>query len=165
VINLFISIKMLERLKTPPTGFVMEIIADNTTSLAWLKYAATTENATVRALARLTSCFLIYASNSLISIQGTHLSGSENVEADCLSRLLSNGNVPSWDYVLKLCPKLHTCQACLLPSRLISTLAMLTTSPQIEVPFDELANELLALEVDILSTTSLPEGWTSTISI
>ena len=163
-IDLFISIKLLLRLDTPPSGFIMELIADNTSALAWLKYAATTENQSVRALARLASCFIMYATNHLISIQGTHISGPENIEADCLSRLLPNGAVPSWDYVLKSCPRLITCQACLLPSRLILTLAQLTTSPQIEVPFEQLAQELLSLDVEILPTTSLTEGWTSTIS-
>ena len=142
----------------------MELIADNTSALSWLKYAATTENQSVRALARLASCFIMYATNHLISIQGTHISGPENIEADCLSRLLPSGAVPSWDYVLKSCPRLITCQACLLPSRLILTLAQLTTSPQIEVPFEQLAQELLSLDAEILPTTSLTEGWTSTIS-
>jgi hypothetical protein len=164
LIDLFIGIKLLTRLEIPPTGFILELIADNTSALAWLKYAATTENQSVRALARLASCFIMIATNQFISIQGSHISGPENIEADCLSRLLPNGAVPSWDYVLDKSPRLIPCQACLLPCKLISTLAMLTSSPQIEVPFEELARELLSLEVIILPITSLPEGWTCTIS-
>jgi hypothetical protein len=54
-IDLFISIKMLLRLDTPPSGFIVELIADNTSALAWLKYAATTENQSVRLTVHLAS--------------------------------------------------------------------------------------------------------------
>jgi hypothetical protein len=163
VINLFIAIKLLLRLDTPPTGFVLELIADNTSALAWLKYAATTENQSVRALARLASCLIMHASHHSISTQCSHISGPENVEADCLSRLLTNGSVPNWEYVLEQCNRLKTCRICLLPSELISSLAVLTTSPSTAGPFDVLAKRLLTLEVDTSLTISSVKGWTSTI--
>jgi hypothetical protein len=162
-INLFIAIKMLLHLPHPPTGFVLELIADNTSALAWLKFAATTENLSVCALARLTSCLVMHASNHLISLQCSHISGPANVEADCLSRLLPTGFVPSWDYVIAQCSRLIPSQVCLLPSKLISSLAELTASPSTAVRFDELAKRLLTLKVDTSLTISQVEGWTSAI--
>jgi hypothetical protein len=56
LINLFIGIKLLTQLEIPPTGFILELIANkNTSALARLKYAATTEDQSVCALARLAS--------------------------------------------------------------------------------------------------------------
>jgi hypothetical protein len=164
VINLWIALKLLARLPAPPTGFILELIADNTSALSWLKFAATTENQAVRALARLTSCFLMRASNNRISVQQSHIAGPLNVEADCLSRLHKNGLVPAWTYVHEQCNRLIPCYPCLLPCKLISSLAELTTNPQTVVAFETLATELLTLEVTISSDTLPAEAFSSTIS-
>jgi hypothetical protein len=164
VINLWVALKLFQRLRTPPSGFVLEIIADNTSALSWLKFAATTENQTVRALARLTSCLLMHASHNLISIQSSHIAGPANIEADCLSRLHKNGLVPAWTYVHEQCNRLIPCHPCLLPSELISSLAVLTIAPQTVVEFEALATRLLTLEVEISLITLPVEAFSSTIS-
>jgi hypothetical protein len=163
VINLWIALKLLARSQAPPTGFILELIADNTSALSWLKFAATTENQAVRALARLTSCLLMGASNLCISVQQSHISGPLNVEADCLSRLHKNGLVPAWTYVHEQCNRLILCHPCQLPCKLISSLAELTTNPQIVVEFEPLAIELLTLEVKISLDTLPAEAFSSTI--
>jgi len=164
VVNLWISIVLLRRQLAPPSGFIVGILADNTSALSWLKFAATTDNASVRALARLTSSLImhLHANNSVF--QQAHIPGRLNVEADRLSRLLPDGSVPTWASVTEQCNHLVSCQLCLLPSALLSTLAELTRSPEIEVSFDEMATKLLMLEADISSVSSQPTGLTSTLS-
>jgi hypothetical protein len=165
VINLWIALKLLARLPTPPTGFILELIAYNTCALSWLKFAATMENQAVHALARLTSCLLMRASNNCtaISVQKSHIAGPLNVEADCVSRLHKNGLVPAWTCLHEQCNRLIPCHPCPLPCKLKSSLAELTTNPQTVVEFKTLATKLLTLEVTISSDTLPAEAFSRTI--
>ena len=109
---------------TPPllTGYVIDLWSDNTSALSWMRLTASTRDPRLQPLARLVSTLLVIASQHLTRVQPRHIPGTMNIEAHYLSRS-ENGQIPSWDRVISQCSQLRTCQVCLLPRELLSSLA------------------------------------------
>lgn len=163
IINLWIAITSIRALPRIPSGYILSLFSDNTSALAWLKYAATTDNSTVRRLARLTSSLYARALANNTAIQQGHIPGVDNIEADYLSRLLPSGQPPSWDSVISQCSRLRPCHLCLLPSELLFTLASFTLSRPIVEPFDVTATRLLTLAPVTSFVSSAAMGSMSTL--
>jgi hypothetical protein len=163
IINLWVAIKLLATHPARATGFIIALLSDNTSAIAWMRSAGKVRDPGVRRLARLASAFLVKACSLTALFQTQHIPGKENDEADCLSRLV-NDSVPSWDYVTKQCSRLLTCRICLLPRELLSTLADVLSSPLIEETYDAVTTRLLTLELDIFPNGSRPVTLQSTVS-
>jgi hypothetical protein len=149
IINLWLLIKLIQA--TPPclTGYIIDLWSDNTSALSWMRVAASTQDPYIQPLARLASTFLVIASNNLTRVQPRHIPGKINIEADFLS-CSENGHVPSWERVIAQCSWLQTCQACLLPRELLSSLAGLLLSGLTEGTYVQLVPCLLILNYDTL---------------
>jgi hypothetical protein len=163
IINVWLALKLMATEPSRATGFIIALLSDNTSGLAWMRSAGKVRDLVVCRLARLASSFLVKACSLTALFQPQHIPGKENDEADCLS-LLVNGLVPSWDYVIKQCSRLSTCRLCLLPRELLSTLAAVLSSPLTEETYDNVTTHLLMLELDILLLGLRPVDLQSTVS-
>jgi hypothetical protein len=163
IINVWIALKLLADSPHVPTGYIITLLSDNTSAIAWMRIAGRVRDPGIRRLARLASAFLVQSCALTTLFQMQHIPGKENDEADCLSRLVS-GSVPSWDYVTTQCSRLQTCRICLLPHELLFEIAEIFLSPLTEVTYEEKTIQLLTLELDILPIGSRPPGLQSTIS-
>jgi hypothetical protein len=104
----------------PPGGHRILAIADNTSALSWLRYASRTKRAPVRNIARLLTALLCHPfAASHTRIQGRHIPGVENVEADHLSRFEKSA---SWAAVMANCARLKNLRTCQIPEELLSLL-------------------------------------------
>jgi hypothetical protein len=142
IINLWLLIKLVQAAPRRLTGNIIDLWSDNTSALSWMRVTAATRDPRLQPLARLASTFLVIASQHLTRVQPRHIPGKENFEADYLSRS-ENGLVPSWERVTQQCSRLRTCQVCLLPRELLSSLAGLLSSGLTEGTYVQLATRLL----------------------
>jgi hypothetical protein len=149
IINLWVLLKCIQLLPPCDTGYVIDLLSDNTSALSWLKVTAATRNPALQPLARFASALLIQASHVLTRVQPRHIAGKLNVEADALSRF-TNGRFKSWADVIAQCSQLQTCKICLLPPELLVTLAALSSSTPIEGTYEEQTTALLILDLDFL---------------
>jgi hypothetical protein len=163
IINLWLALKLIAECPALATGYIVNLLSDNTSAIAWIRVAGKAQDPGTRRLARLASALLVHACSLTTLFQTSHIPGKQNDEADCLSRLVK-GSVPSWDYVISQCSRLATCRICLLPPELLSTLADILSSPPIAATYEEITTQLLLLEVDILPAGSRPQGLQSTLS-
>ena len=162
IINIWLALKLLSTYPYLATGYIVNLLSDNTSAIAWIRVAGKAKDPGTRRLARLASALLVSACHLTTLFQTQHIPGKLNVEADCLSRLV-RGSVPSWEYVINLCSRLSTCRICLLPLELVSTLADILSSPPIGVTYEEITTTLLLLEVNILPVGSRPQALLSTL--
>jgi hypothetical protein len=153
IINLWLLLILVKSLPECTTGYIVDILSDNTSALSWLKLTATTKDTRLQPLARFASAFLIQARRHLVRVQPRHIKGDINIEADALSRY-QNGRLRSFADVIKRCSRLETCRICLLPRRLLLTIADLCSSRPIEGTFDEITTSLLIHELDFLPNGS-----------
>ena len=154
IINLWLALKIIHDGSLCPTGYIIDLLSDNTTALSWMHVAATTPNPELQQLARFASALLVQAARLLTRVQPLHLPGILNEEADTLSRRSKHGHVPSWAHVISQHSQLTTCRICLLPRALLSSLASLLSSPRTEVTFDRVTTELLTLDLSFLPAGS-----------
>jgi hypothetical protein len=114
IVNLWILIKIVCTLPPNRTGYIIDLLPDNTSALSWLRVTASTQDPRLQPLCCFASTLLVVASQQLTRVQPRHIPGKDNHEADFLSRS-ENGRVPSWERVTEQCSQLRTCQVCLLP--------------------------------------------------
>jgi hypothetical protein len=162
IINLWLGIRLILARPAPLGGRVLLLMADNTTALSWLRFAATTKSAVGRCLARLCTALLLYAFRHGIKVQNGHIAGKLNDEADTLSRS-ERGQTPSWARVTELCSRLEHCRICLLPRGLLSKLAEMLSSQRIEVLSDEETTALMTLDYGISDVGSMASDLTSSL--
>jgi hypothetical protein len=140
IINLWIAITLLRTQPERVGGHVIDVLADNTSALSWLRHAARARRPAVQNLAYLCQCLLLFSQTSdYASFLGTHIPGKDNGEADALSRPETHGTL---DSAIAAFSRLQTCRVFLLPSSLLSLIARTTSSPAIG---DGLANETMNL--------------------
>jgi hypothetical protein len=163
IINLWLALKCISLSLPCRTGTILDLLSDNTTALSWTHVAATTPNPALQQLARFASALLVQAARLLTRVQPSHIPGILNEEADTLSRRSKTGQIPSWERVISQHSQLQTCRICLLPRKLLSTLAQTISSPQTEVTFDAVTMDLLTLDVDFLPVGSLAKDLTSSL--
>jgi hypothetical protein len=120
--NLWLLIKLIQAAPPCLMGYIIDLWSDNTSALSWMRVAASTRDPHLQPLARLASTFLVNTSTNLTHVQPHHIPGKMNIKADYLS-CSKNGLVPSWERVIAQCSWLQTCWVCLLPCKLLSSLA------------------------------------------
>jgi hypothetical protein len=149
IINLWLLLRLIKDLPECKTGYIIDLLSDNTSALSWMKLTATTKDPLLQPLARFASALLIQSRKCLTRIQPIHIPGILNDEADALSRY-KNGLYRSWADVTEQCSRLRTCEICLLPRELLSVLADLSSSRPIAGTFEEATTNLLMLELNFL---------------
>jgi hypothetical protein len=154
IINLWLLLQLVMTLPERSTGYIVDLLSDNTSALSWMKITATTRDSRLQPLARFASALLLLQACSLLTrIQPCHIPGVTNIEADALSRY-QNGRLKSWADVTKRCSRLQTCRICLLPRRLLLVLADLSSSRPIAGTSVDLTTNLLTLDLDFLPSGS-----------
>jgi hypothetical protein len=108
IINLWLLLILVRSLPPCPTGYIVDLLSDNTSALSWLHFTATTRDPLLQPLARFASALLIQTRRCLTRVQPRHIPGPTNIEADALSRF-QNGRLTSWEDVIKRCSPLKTC--------------------------------------------------------
>jgi hypothetical protein len=149
IVNLWLLLKCIQNLPPCATGYIVDLLSDNTSALSWMKVTAATRNPDLQPLARFASALLVQASRLLTRVQPCHIPGKDNVEADALSRL-QNGRLRCWADVIARCSRLQTCRICLLPPELLLTLADLSSCRPIADTYDNVTTHLLTLDYDFL---------------
>jgi hypothetical protein len=162
IINLWLVLKLVQKLPPLLTGYIIDLLSDNTSALSWMHLTAQTRDPRLQPLARFTSTLLVMASRYLTRVQPNHIPGDDNFEADTLSRS-ENGQVPSWERVISRCSQLRPCRICLLPRELLSSLAGLISSGLTEGTYESLTTRLLTLDFDTLPAGSTPSDLTSSL--
>lgn len=160
VINLWLALKLLHH-QHHQTGHrrgnleVLHVLADNTSALGWLRYAARSKNNSVRSIATLLFSLLTFANVpfSLKKENITHIPGELNLAADALSRPISKGT--SWaSAIMNAGSTLQALQPYQLPSSLISKIFSCITKQN---PGELSERKMIAIWKAKLAT--MPDGW------
>jgi hypothetical protein len=136
IINLWLLLWIVKDLLDCNTGYIINLLSDNTSALSWMKLTATTKDPLLQLLACFASALLIQTQKCLTQIQPHHIPGIKNDEADALSRY-KNGWYRSWVDFTEQCSRLRTCRICLLPQELLSVLDDLSFLRPIVGTFEE----------------------------
>ena len=130
-----------------------------------MSVASRTKNPLLQGLARLGSALLVRAAALLTKVVPLHIPGVPNTVADALSRPESKNKpeLESLDSVILRWSQLQTCRVCLLPSKLLTTIASITSSPRIGEKYEDVTMHLLTLEPIILPSGAPVTTWNSTI--
>jgi hypothetical protein len=134
IVNLWLIVKLVQTLPPCHTGYIIDLLSDNTLALSWLSVTASTLDLRFQFLCRFASTLLVIASTQLTPVQNCHIAGKVNIEADFLSRS-KNGQVPLWGHAIKQYFHLRTCQICLLQCELLLSLAKLLFCGLTEVTY------------------------------
>jgi len=86
IINLWITLWLLQWSDERVGGYILELLSDNTTALSWMSVASQTPDPLLQGLARFGATLLIEARNLLTKVCPQHIAGKLNDEADALSR-------------------------------------------------------------------------------
>ncbi len=162
IVNMWLVVKLIMSLPQVLTGYIIDLLSDNTSALSWMRLTAQTRDPRLQPLARFASMLLVVASRHLTRVQPKHIPGDDNLEADTLSRS-ENGHVPSWERVISRCSQLRTCHIYLLPRELLSSLAGLISLGLTVGTYESLTTHLLTLEYGILPLGSQPLDLTSSL--
>jgi hypothetical protein len=163
IINLWFVIKSIKARGPIVGGHVISLLADNTSALSWLRYAARSHRPVVRDLARFCMALTLFSCAVPLKVSGRHLAGRLNVEADSLSRF-SSLEAFHWDYVIKQHSQLQTCLPYQVPRKLLSALSNIVSSAKTGVQFKPPMTELSTLELRILSSGSTQWGSRTSLS-
>jgi hypothetical protein len=160
---MWILLKQVQTLALCPTGYIVDLLSDNTSALSWMKLTATTRDPRLQPLARFASTLLVTASQHLTRVQSRTIPGKDNIEADFLSRS-ENGRIPTCGRAIAQCFQLATCRICLLPRALLSSMAALISFGGLtEGTYVELTTQLLTLDCVILPVGSRANDTTSSL--
>ena len=147
-INTWLAIQLLPKHSTPPGGWVLHFLADNTSALGWIHHASRSRRPVIQAISRAFAALLTFPSASTFTITSAHIPGVKNVGADALSRPTQ---FSTWSAAHTACPELAPLQAYRIPGRLLSHLRWLVSAPQIEGQLEPATLALLSLEPTTLS--------------
>jgi len=151
IIDLWFTIRHLAQqhstnpMSLPPGGHRILALADNTSALSWLQHATRTRRPVIRRMA----CFLTAFLSSpfpaqFVRVQGRHLAGKLNVDADLLSCFEL---APSWESAMLKSSNLTPLPTCLLPRRILSLLAFLVEQELTEAWFTSAMTTLWTAEL------------------
>jgi len=160
IINLWFTLAIIRRMGPRLGGYIISLLADNTSALSWLRYAARSHRPLVRELSRF-AMGLTLASPLSFKLSGRHIKGTLNVGADVLSR---PADWPTWASATKEHSPLGTCQAYRVPFELLSELATIVSSAKTGEAFEPETTALLTLELTTLGTGSSESACNSSFS-
>ena len=141
-------------------GYIISILADNTSALSWMRYAARSHRPAVRDLSRFLLA-LTLACPIPFKHSGKHLPGIDNHGADALSR---PKDYPTWASATAQQSQLETCQAYRVPFKLLSVIATIISSAKTGEVYEPPTTALLTLELVTLSTGYKGSGSHSSLS-
>ena len=147
-INTWLSIRLLLTRDTPPGGWILKFLADNTSALGWMSHASRNRRPTIQNITRAYAALLTFSAPSTFTVQSEHIAGVDNDAADALSRPVQ---FPTWSSANTLCPELKPLQAYRLPLGLLSHLHWLVSGPHTEENLETRTRKLLSLELITLS--------------
>lgn len=154
LINTWLVLFHVRRSTPPIGGWIVTILADNTSALSWFHFAARSHRSPI--VSNLTSlCQAMIAfsnTDQFTRLQGTHLPGRDNGPADALSR---PSKFPSVDSAIKVYSQLQTCRYSLLPSALLSMMARIAFSNSTAAGLVHETTILLTLEPRFLPVGSI----------
>jgi hypothetical protein len=155
IINTWIILKRMQQLEVPVGGWIVSILADDTSALSWFHFAARNHRSIIVQNLTMFCQALISLSHTdhLVRFQGSHIPGVANDEADALSRPTIHPSVAS---ATKAYSRLQTCRFLLLPSGLLSTLGRITSWDSTEAALVNKRTTLLTAELHFLPLGSLP---------
>lgn len=163
IINTWIILHQMRSRTVPHGGWIVSIIADNTSALSWFHYAARNHKSViVQNLTMLCQALLSLSHTDRIArFQGSHIPGVDNGPADALSRPSEHPSVAS---ATEAYSQLRTCQFFLLPYGLLSILGRVTSWRSTAEELGNVTTTLLTLGPRILPTgltptTSEPNYW------
>jgi hypothetical protein len=160
IIELWFALAFMQRRGPRVGGYVIQLRADNTSALSWMRYAARSHRPIVRNLSRFFMA-LTLASSASFKLSGSHIKGVDNMGADALSRPSDH---PTWASVIAHHSPLATCPAYRVPFPLLSTLASVISSAKTGAAFEPPMTKLLTLVPTIMSTGSSSTARTSSLS-
>jgi hypothetical protein len=120
IINVVLTLSVLANdpiLQQQQQQHMIKVLTDNTSALSWMQHSARSRRPDVRNLARFLQALLTYSS-LILRMQGDHIAGKLNTEADRLSRFTPSTR--SWESVTT--PEtqaLANCTVFLVPSELL----------------------------------------------
>lgn len=145
IINIWFATVIIRKGQPKDGGHHINVLADNTSALSWLKYAARSHSIPVRNLAYFLHGFILLSQTSeLANFTGLHLPGVENTVADAVSR---PELYPSLGSAIAAFSQLQTCRPFLVPYSVIYTLARWISSDRIVATFAPEMTNLLNLEL------------------
>jgi hypothetical protein len=148
IVNLWFMLHFVRQQAPPPGGHVVAIVADNTSALSWLRFAARQRSPPIRHLALFCHSLLTLSQTSeFLTVEPIHIPGQENSVADILSRPEIASTL---DIAIEQCPPLQTCHACQVPYALLSYVSRLLSATQTGDQFVQKTTELLTVEPTIL---------------
>jgi hypothetical protein len=112
---------------------IIEVLTDNTSALSWMQRSARSRRPDVRNMARFLQAIITYSTLTL-RVQGDHIAGKLNTEADRLSRFTTS--TQSWASVIT--PEtqaLETCTVFLVQSELLTILSSMIDNSASEDSF------------------------------
>jgi len=106
-------------------GYILALMSDNTTTLAWISVASRTKDPLLQGLARLGAALLVNAAKHLTKVCPLHIPGDQNDVADALSRppTAENPSQNVLNSVIAQWSQLDDCRICLLPFELLTEIA------------------------------------------
>jgi hypothetical protein len=161
VFNFWIALKLLHKEHNlPPRSRsqiqeILRVLADNTSALSWLKFAARIRNPGVRALALFLNALLTYCNLpiALLKEHSDHIKGKDNTVADALSR--PSSVAPSWASVIATDPLiLQDTTPFQVPLKLISRVFSCLVSQKTGDISERAMTNLWRLRLE-----TLPPGW------
>lgn len=160
IIQAWFIIRMIMIAGDIPGGYIVGLLADNTSALSWMRYAARSHRPVVRDLSRFFMALTLACPISF-KLSGRHIQGKKNVGADALSR---PADFPTWACATRAHSPLKTCQAYRVPSELLSSIAMIISAAKTGEEYEPAMTRLLTLELTTLSTGFDERGSNSSYS-
>ena len=148
-INTWVAIKLLLRKPSPPGGWVLKFLADNTSALGWIAHASRSRRDVIQNIARAYAALLTFSAPSLFTVYTDHIAGILNDAADALSR---PAQFPTWSSASAQSPELGQLTAYRIPVELLSHLLCAVSGTPTEVPLELATIALRDLELNTLST-------------
>lgn len=144
IINVWFCLWHVRRFEADRVGgHILNVRGDNTSALSWMRFSTRSRNPVVRRLSRFL-VLLLTKSAFPGRLDGSHIKGVLNDEADCLSRPLSRA--PSWASVTTQCSRLRSCRPLQVPSIVLSVLSKLLSQNATEVVSEQEMTRLLTVE-------------------
>jgi hypothetical protein len=127
----------------PPGGHVIAVLADNTSALSWMKFAARSHALPIQHLSLFCQALVTLSNTSdILTTEARHIPGVNNGAADSLSR---PEVAPTLACAIKLFPVLQTCHACQVPYALLSSISRMLSSTSIGEQFVHETTGLLTI--------------------
>jgi hypothetical protein len=97
IVNLWLVLKLVVQLPANPTGYIINLLSDNTSTLSWMRPTAQTRDPRPQPLDCITSTRLVMTSRHLTRVQPKHIPGDDNFAADTLRSENGRGSELSLD--------------------------------------------------------------------